>query len=87
MPHLSTPMSEKVLSLTPEEAFALLEMCTLTLAEERPIHLQVLSRLGILYRELLTDPLTKEELPLDHFQRLSPSNSPGERLTISCLFV
>jgi hypothetical protein len=86
MPGLSTPFAEKMLSLTQEEAFALLEMCTLTLAIESPTHLRVLSRLGSLCRELLTAPRRMEEsLPEE---RLSPcpSQGPGERLTIACLY-
>jgi len=86
MPRLSTAISERMLSLTPEEAFALLEMCTLTLAQESPAHLQVLARLGSLYRELLTNPPIKEESPLDDLPSPLPSGNPGERLTIACLY-
>lgn len=54
MANPSTLATYKVLPLTEEDAFALLEMCTLTLAAESPSHLRVLAELSTLCREWLT---------------------------------
>lgn len=86
MPGLCDSQSEKALSLTQEEAFALLEMCTLTLANESPVHLMVLSRLGSLCREMLSPDSEKEEPLPDIRLSLPMSRCSQESPTVACLF-
>lgn len=68
MSNSSVLSAPKRLTLTEEEAFALLDMCTLTLASERPSHLRVLAQLGGLCREWLAKPSAgHQEEPQSHF--------------------
>lgn len=83
---LSISTSEKTLSLTQEEAFALLEMCTLTLATESPTHLQLIARVGALCREMLAAPPANEQALSDNHARRSSAYRYREPLTIACLF-
>ena len=76
---------ETVLSLTREEAFALLEMCAFTTATEHPTHLRVLDRLGRLCRELLSvSPESEQSLIEEYVLFPSPGRS-REQLTVACL--
>lgn len=63
MQYQSFHQPQSVIALSQEEVFALLEMCTLTLAEEKPSHAHILSRLGGLYRGLADQP-TLRTIPL-----------------------
>ena len=80
------PLSQKELSLTQEEAFALLEMCTLTLASEGPAHLCVLSRLGSLCREMLTLPPGSEKVVGQEHPPYTLCSHSQDGLTIACLY-
>jgi hypothetical protein len=79
-------LPEKVISLTQEEAFALLEMCTLTLAAESPAQLQVLSRLGNLCREMLVMPPNNQTVSGEASPPIALCAHPREWLTIACLY-
>ena len=83
---MPAPLPEKAISLTQEEAFALLEMCTLTLAAESPAQLQVLSRLGNLCREMLTMPPNNEKVPGEGSPSMTLYPHSREWLTIACLY-
>jgi hypothetical protein len=84
MPGPSAPMHKKLLSLTKEEAFALLEMCAVTLVPERPAHLLVLSRLSSLCRELLQTQSMDGETPPEGHAVLTSSCPSGECRSICC---
>jgi len=79
-------LPDKALVLTYEEAFALLEMCTFTLAAESPIHLRVLNRVGSLCREILTAPSVNETEFVEDRLSCPVSSQVCERLTIACLY-
>jgi hypothetical protein len=82
---LPAPVSEKTLSLSQEEAFALLEMCTLTLAKDGPNHLRVLCRLSNLCREMLTPAAPDEPIAIEPRAPILSSSPSGGLLTIACL--
>jgi hypothetical protein len=83
---LPATVPEKTLSLSQEEAFALLEMCTLTLATDGPNHLQVLCRLSNLCREMLTPAASDEQIMNEGRAPLLSGSHSGGLLTIACLY-
>ena len=84
--YLPAILSESTLSLSPEEVFALLEMCTLTLVAEGPNHLRVLNRLTNLYRDMIRQEARGHEMSSEDRAPVSSQCRPAEGLTVACLY-